>query len=425
MFYVGLVIKMSENNWYQVDNVAKVFLATCNNRDTRTLRVSCTLNEDIDPEVLQQAAVMTAEERPQFQVRIRRGIFWHYMEETDLLPVVAEETRRVCPRLYEPGRANCLHYEITYFGNRINLDLFHAISDGTGALEFLNILVFHYLTLKYPELPEDLAVSSGASADDLSEDSYKHFYNKKGHAQEALKKALHPKGLMLPYDQLQFFELQMPVADILPKAKEIGVSLTSYLGARLMLALSNDMPTLSKGKPVNVSMPVNLRNYYPSSTSRNFFNNVNVTHIFTEDISLEDLAREFDASLKADLDPDKIKAQMDNYEKMEALAPVKMVPLFVKQFTVRTAVKASDENVSIVLSNLGVQRPAEELRPYIQNYSAFCSSKNLFVAVSSYGDTLTLGITSPYSNTGVLKNFVRGLTDDDIKVKAYATEVVR
>ena len=98
---------MSRDNWYKVDNVAKVFLATASKRDTRTLRVSATLWEEIDPELLQ------------FQVRIRRGIFWHYMEDTDIQPVVTEEHGRVCPILYVPGRA-MLHYKVTYYGNRIN-----------------------------------------------------------------------------------------------------------------------------------------------------------------------------------------------------------------------------------------------------------------------------------------------------------------
>ena len=40
--------------WYKVDNVAKVFLASINRRDPRVFRVSCTLNEDVDPDCLNQ-----------------------------------------------------------------------------------------------------------------------------------------------------------------------------------------------------------------------------------------------------------------------------------------------------------------------------------------------------------------------------------
>ena len=45
--------------WYKVDNVAKVFLASINRRDPRVFRVSCTLNEDVDPDRLNQALEQT------------------------------------------------------------------------------------------------------------------------------------------------------------------------------------------------------------------------------------------------------------------------------------------------------------------------------------------------------------------------------
>ena len=72
---------MGSGNWYKVDNVSKVFLATVGKRDTRSFRLSCTLKEEVDPELLQQAVESAIEDRPQVQVRIRRGIFWHYMED--------------------------------------------------------------------------------------------------------------------------------------------------------------------------------------------------------------------------------------------------------------------------------------------------------------------------------------------------------
>lgn len=415
---------MSRGNWYQVDNVAKVFLATASKRDTRTLRVSCTLWEDVEPELLQEAVLSAIQIRPQFQVRIRRGIFWHYMEDTDIQPVVTEEHGRVCPILYAPGRA-MLHYRVTYYGNRINLDLFHAISDGTGALEFLNIIVLDYLKLKYPGRFEETTIHSGASADDLSQDSYKQFFGGMGLKGSSLKYAYHPSGLKLPYDQLQFFEVHMPTEQLLPKAKEIGVSLTSYIGARFMMAIMEDMPPRKRKTPINVSMPVNLRNYYPSHTSRNFFNNVNVSHVFDEEITLEELAKEFDDKLKSNLTEDNIKKQMDNFETMEYVAPVRAVPLFIKQWVVRYGSKVTDKKVSMVLSNLGVQRPPEEMVPMVENYSAFCSSSNLFSTMSSYNGDLSLGISSPYTNTRVVKNLVRGLSEDGINVRLYATEVIR
>ena len=63
---------------------------------------------------------------------------------------------------------------------------------------------------------------------------------------------------------------------MLARAHELGVSLTSYLGASLMLAIYAEMPALERSKPIAISLPVNLRNYYPSETARNFFNSVYV-----------------------------------------------------------------------------------------------------------------------------------------------------
>ncbi len=412
------------DNWYRLDNVAKVFLATVSNRDTKTLRVSCTLTEIIDGALLQEAVLSAIQDRPQFQMRIRRGLFWHYMENTDINPVVTEEHDRICPLLYSPAKA-MLHYRVTYFANRINLDMFHALSDGTGALEFLNIIVLDYLRLAHPGQFEEVTVHSGASAGDLSQDSYKQFFQKPELSNVSFsKKAYHPGGMKLPYDQLQFFEIHMPSPAVLAKAKECGVSLTSYIGAAWMLAIRDDMPPRKRKQPVTITLPVNLRNYYPSHTSRNFFNNVSVTHVFEVDISLEDLAREFDTSLKSQLSEDNIKKQMDSYETMEYVAPVRAVPLFIKQIVVKHAKKLSDRKVSMVFSNLGVQRPPEELAAHIDNYSAFCSSENLFSTMSSYGDDLSLGVSSPYINTGVIKNFVRRFSYSDVAIRVYASEVI-
>ena len=103
---------MDNEVWYKVDNVAKVFLASYNKRDTRSFRVSCTLFEDIDEETLQEAVEKTIIERPQFQVLIRKGLFWHYMEATDTKPKVREEHTRPCPMLYGVEREGKLHYRV-------------------------------------------------------------------------------------------------------------------------------------------------------------------------------------------------------------------------------------------------------------------------------------------------------------------------
>ena len=416
---------MGSANWYRIDNVSKVFLATIGKRDTRSFRLTCTLKEDVDPELLQQAVISAIEDRPQVQVRIRRGVFWHYMEDTDLMPVVKKEDDRICPLLYVPSKT-MLHYQVTYFGRRINLDISHVLADGTGAIEFLNIIVLDYLRRKYPGELADVTVHSGASEGDLNQDSYRQFFGSKNlsHGPER-KNAYHLSGIKLPYNQLQFFEIHMPTSQILPRAKELKVSLTSYLGALWMLAIRDEMPPRKRQLPVTISLPVNLRNYYPSKTSRNFFNSVNVTHVFDSDISIEELAKEFDASLKSQLTEENVKKQMDAFETMEYVAPVRVVPLFIKQWVVRHFTKKSTKKVTMTFSNMGVQKPPKSLGELIENYSGFCSTNSIFSTMFGYGDNLTLGVSSAYTNTGVVKNLVRSLSASGVEITICATEVIK
>lgn len=416
---------MESANWYKIDNVSKVFLATAGKRDTRSFRLSCTLKEDVDPELLKQAVHSAIEDRPQVQVRIRRGLFWHYMEDTDLEPVIKQEDDRICPVLYVPSKT-MLHYQVTYFGKRINLDISHVLADGTGAMEFLNIIVFEYLKRKYPGKLDDITVHSGASEGDLNQDSYRQFFGSKNLSHgPARQKAFHISGIKLPYNQLQFFELHLPTTQILPRAKELKVSLTSYLGALWMLAIRDEMPPRKRNMPVTISLPVNLRNYYPSKTARNFFNSVNVTHVFDSEISLEDLAKEFDAELKSQLTEETVKKQMDAFETMEYVAFVRIVPLFIKQWVVGHFTKKSAKKVTMTFSNMGVQKPPKPLGDLIGNYSGFCSTNTMFSTMFGYGEQLTLGVSSAYTNTGVVKNFVRSLSASGVDITVSATEVIK
>lgn len=192
-----------------------------------------------------------------------------------------------------------------------------------------------------------------------------------------------------------------------------------------MMAIYDDMSALKRKQPITISMPVNLRNYYPSETSRNFFNNINISHIFTGDETLESLAKEYDAKLKNILQPEQIRRQMDHYQLIERLFFIRMVPLLIKQPVVKYFSKQENKRVSVVVSNLGIMKIPEEMQQYVKKYSAFCSHSELFMTICSYQDHMTLGITSGYRNTGVLKNFVRGFSKEGIPVQVQATEVVK
>ncbi|MGN1119150.1 MAG: hypothetical protein ACI4Q4_02255 [Oscillospiraceae bacterium] len=415
---------MYDESWYNTDNAAKVFLATHNDRDTRSLRVSCTLTEPIDPALLEEALKNTIAVRSQFQVRIRRGVFWHYIEHTNAKPTVTEEHDHPCPVLYGKHYNGVLHYSVTYFRRRINVEMFHALTDGTGAMEFLNLLVLNYLKLRYPDTLNDVFVGSGASAAELASDSFSQFYDGKGKNPPSAKKAYHMRGIRLPYDQLQYLKVTLPADRLREMSKSVGAGMTAYVAARLMMSMYRDMPALKRKLPVTIAIPVNLRNYYSSETSRNFINAVNISHVFTGAETLDELARSFDVKLKEALKPESIHSRMVSYQRLERLLVLRLVPLFIKQPVIRFFAKRDSAAVSACLSNLGVIKVPERLREYICDYELFCSHQDCYISMCTFDGKLNLGITCGLRSTGVLKDFVSGFAKDGLDVSLEATEVI-
>lgn len=416
---------MNHEKWYRVDNAAKVFLATHNQRDTRSLRFSCSLRQPVIPELLSEALSKTIKARNIFQVRIRKGMFWHYIEPTNVLPEVTEEFERPCPVLYGKNYHGVLHYKVTYFGDRINFDIFHALTDATGALDFLNILVLNYLKLRYPDELSDVSVGFSAADSELEQDSFSKFYEKKDIPAVSFQKAYHIRGVRLPYDQLQFFRVSLPADRIKSASKEAGVGITSYIGAKLMMAIYRDMPALKRNLPVTVSVPVNLRNYYETETARNFFNSVSVSHVFSGKESFEELAKEFEAELKQNLEPESIRRHMNHYQKIERIMALRIVPLVIKQPVVRSAARKDARGVSAVISNLGVIRVPDELKKYISGYTLYCSHSELYMSLCTYNGRIVMGITAGLRNTNVLRDFVSGFAKECDDAEVQATEVVR
>ena len=124
------------SKWYRLDNAAKIFPPSKNKYDSKIFRFSVSLKEEIDKNILEQALIKTLEEYPIFKSILKRGLFWYYLEESDINVSVEEEHIRPCSEF----TSNAL-FQVTYYKKRINLEVNHALTDGTGTLMFLKSLV--------------------------------------------------------------------------------------------------------------------------------------------------------------------------------------------------------------------------------------------------------------------------------------------
>ena len=124
---------MNEYDWYGLDNVAKIFPAISRGYTSSVFRVDVRLKEQIDPEILEKAVNMVLPSFPAFMVRMRRGLFWYYFEHNFEKAPVTEEKIYPCSRIDAYKNAGYL-FRFSYYKNKINLDVYHALSDGTGAM---------------------------------------------------------------------------------------------------------------------------------------------------------------------------------------------------------------------------------------------------------------------------------------------------
>ena len=183
------------NTWYKVDNVAKVFLASVTRRDPRVFRISCTLTEDIDPDALPRRCSARRATCPTSRSRCTAGCSGIILKPSGKCPRPEPEHRRPCAAIYGRDIKNELLYRVSYYGARINVEMFHALSDGNGGLLFLKVLVHNYLALRHPDELEGVARDEGASAADMAEDSFQQFYARRKAAFRPGRPRRAPPGL--------------------------------------------------------------------------------------------------------------------------------------------------------------------------------------------------------------------------------------
>ena len=132
--------------WRRLDNTAKLFAAVSGEDLSSVFRISAVLKEKVDPELLQRALVRTLPEFENFRVKLRKGFFWYYFETNNRNPGVEEEQSAPC-RFIDPHRGARFPFRVSYYGCRINFEVFHGLTDGLGALRFASRLTEHYLEL--------------------------------------------------------------------------------------------------------------------------------------------------------------------------------------------------------------------------------------------------------------------------------------
>ncbi|MFQ9681765.1 MAG: hypothetical protein ACLRZH_18225 [Ruthenibacterium lactatiformans] len=142
--------RAAPTRWHKLDNTANIFPVVASRRYSNVFRLTAVMREAVDPALLQQALEQTLPYFAAFNVRLRHGLFWNYLETNRATPQVLPEQDAPC-RYIDPVETGRFLFRVLYYGSRVHLETFHVLTDGTGAMQFLKAVCYRYCQLAHPD----------------------------------------------------------------------------------------------------------------------------------------------------------------------------------------------------------------------------------------------------------------------------------
>ena len=358
--------------WMRLDNAAKIYPAAKRRNWNNFFRISATLTEPVDVAVLQTALDVTARRFPSIAVRLRRGMFWYYLEQIPQPPAVQPE--KSCPLAHVPfHEVRQCAFRVLVYHNRFAVEFFHALTDGTGALIFFKTLLAEYLSQKHGlTVPAEAGVL-GRLAEPGEEELEDSFLRYAGDVKASRKEATawHLSGTPETDGFKNLVTMMIPAEQLKACARQYGVTVTELLCAAMMQAIcqlqAEKVPQRRRRKPVKVLLPVNLRNLFPSKTLRNF-----ASYITPEidprmgDYSFAEICAAVHHRMGLENNPQTMRAKFAANVASERSPLLRVMPLFIKNLAMKVVFDTVGECKScLCLSNLGVVRLPEVMVPYV------------------------------------------------------------
>lgn len=396
-------MKARQRRWSRLDNASKIFLAARSSRDSKVFRLSCELREDVQAELLQQALDETLRDFPLFRSCLRRGIFWYYLEDCADRPLVQEEKDLPCSPLYRPDKPGLL-FRVLYYRRRIHLEVFHSLTDGTGALWFLQALLVRYLVLEKGRAltEEEQQFLNPPYLEQMNEDSFSRLFSHQSRKQRTKaprkkRSVYRVKGSRTPDKRLNIVEFQLSLKEALARSKALDVTLTIYLTALFVQGVFQRMPECEKDKQLTISVPINLRKRYGSYSARNFFAAVTL-ELQPEELEsgLTTICRRLSEELQKKSSAeflDRHLAQLQAYEENPFL---RIMPRVLKDPILAFFNHRGNRDISLSISNLGQLKLPSGLMPELEAASLAVAVQRPQLCCISSGDVLTVVLLSPF-----------------------------
>ncbi len=415
-----------KTEWKRLENVSKVFPSTTNARDTKVFRFSCELWKDVRPEILQTALDETIKDFPMYRSVLRRGVFWYYFQYVDERPLVGLEDEPVCAPIYDKNSRNLL-FRVRYFRKRIVCEVYHSISDGTGALFFMQTLVHHYIVLAHGDeiSEENCSYEYQPSLAEKMKDSFEMYFKGQKYInveseKTGIKKIYKVRGRRTEDFRVNLVEGVLPASFVMREVARYDTTVSVYLVAVLIQSIHRARTRLGEDW-IGVAVPINLRQFYKSATMRNFFSIMRITYSYAGDgEDFSHLLRTVEKEFQRGLDENVLRAKMARLQRLETNFFTRILPLPVKDAVLRIANFFENRLYTSSLSNMGRVKIPEEFSRYIREFAVCVSARKPQICLLTYGDRMTVSFTSPFVENEIQRQFFTHFTDlgADVEITA-------
>lgn len=411
-----------EIRWDRLDNTAHLFPVIAGENMSNVYRISVTLTELVQPDVLQQALNIVLPKMDGFNLRLRMGVFWYYFEENGKpAPKVREESNFPCCYIQQ-NQNHSYMFRVTYYKYRINLEVFHVLTDGMGGINFLKELTYQYLRLAHPELKEKVGDSLNSGTSLNREDSFLKNYKKSSAKGYQTKKAYLLKGEHLGPGEFGVMHGYMQIPQLKEVCHRYGCSINEYLVSVYIWSVYTEcMKGMPSTSPIRVAVPVNLRPYFNSITTKNFFVMVSAEFHPTKEVyTFAEVLEIVRDNLRSQINREHLEKLFSYNVSNEKLLAARAVPLFLKNIAMKLVYTKSALANTTTITNIGNIGVDEEYRPYVEMFHAFLAmskGQHLKGTICSYGSMLVFSFSFDLKDVSVQRGFFRKIAADGIEVE--------
>lgn len=412
--------------WHKLDNTAKIYPLSLNNKTQNLFRFAVELTEDVNPDILASALTSTIKRYPSLNVSLRQGIFWHYLEQLNGKPSIYEDSDIL---LREISTINTCGYNfrVSYYKNRLSADFFHALCDGSGACEFMKTLLFEYFTLcghtidpqeklklaKSPFLKEEIDDSFMRYAQNIRVSQVRGVGDLKGVPAFTLG------DFRFDYTGSGVIIGSLESAKLLTVAHKYDATITAYLSAVLAYSIFKTKRLQPTGNnPIVLFIPINLRKVFPSKTLLNFslFSRCRID--INGELTFENILDRTKEALKRDTDKEILQNRINVTSKLQKTFVFRVLPLPIKKLIFRISSLFFGKNKkTMTFTNVGVLDLPDDMKPYIKDISVVASTSKTApstVAVCSSLGTTTITFARKIVDTEIEKFFFRFLAKEGL-----------